>query len=135
MRTVKVWLMAAASAAALLAVASSAALAADRKLDFDENAPVLFQADRLVYDTDGKTVRLEGNVEGDSAEGHAVPTSLRTASLELVPEQNIARTDDPVTLTQPGIMQTGVGFEANLRTQRYKFLSQVKTRYEPNAAR
>ena len=59
MRSVKFWLLAAASAAALLA----AAPAADRSLTFDENAPILFQADRLVYDTDGKTVRLEGQVE------------------------------------------------------------------------
>lgn len=59
MRRVRSWVLAAASAAALL----SAAPAADRELTFDENAPVLFQADRLVYDTDGKTVRLEGNVE------------------------------------------------------------------------
>lgn len=63
MRRVRAWLLAAASAAALLASASGIGLAADRKLDFDENAPVLFQADRLVYDTDGKTVRLEGHVE------------------------------------------------------------------------
>lgn len=59
MRTVKAWLLAAASAAALLA----AAPAAERELKFDENAPVLFRADRLVYDSDGKTVRIEGNVE------------------------------------------------------------------------
>ncbi len=52
-------LLAAASAAALL----SAAPAADRKVDFDPNAPVLFLADRLTYDTDGRTVRLEGGVE------------------------------------------------------------------------
>jgi LPS-assembly protein len=58
-RPVRVWLLAAASAAALL----SAAPAADRKLEFNQNAPVLVQADRLIYDTDGKTVRLEGNVE------------------------------------------------------------------------
>ncbi|MCF5919812.1 LPS export ABC transporter periplasmic protein LptC, partial [Xanthomonas perforans] len=33
------------------------------------------------------------------------------------------------------IMQSGVGFEAGLKSRRYKLLSQVKTRYEPNAAR
>lgn len=52
-------LLAAASAAALL----GAAPAADRRADFDPNAPVLFQADRLTYDTDGRVVRLEGHVE------------------------------------------------------------------------
>ncbi|RXE20583.1 LPS export ABC transporter periplasmic protein LptC, partial [Xanthomonas perforans] len=28
-----------------------------------------------------------------------------------------------------------VGFEADLKSRQYKLLSQVKTRYEPNAAR
>ncbi len=59
----KAWLLAAASAAALVAAVAHPAVAADRKLEFDEKAPVLFQADRLIYDSDGKTVRLEGNVE------------------------------------------------------------------------
>ncbi|REN02585.1 LPS export ABC transporter periplasmic protein LptC, partial [Mycobacterium tuberculosis] len=35
----------------------------------------------------------------------------------------------------PGLSQTGVGFEADMKTRQYKLLSQVKTRYEPNAAR
>ena len=88
-------------------------------------------ADRGWVNADGSLIRLTGNVEGDSAEGHAVPTSLRTGTLELVPDQNIARTGDRVTMTQPGIMQTGVGFKANLQTRQYQLLSQVKVRYDP----
>lgn len=84
---------------------------------------------------DGNLVRLQGNVAGDSAEGHPVPTTFRTGTLELLPEQDQARTGEQVTLTQPGIMQTGVGFQADLKTRRYQFLSQVKTRYEPTARR
>ena len=42
---------------------------------------------------------------------------------------------DRVTLTQPGIMQSGVGFTANMQARQYQFLSQVKTRYEPSARR
>ncbi|MBO9718475.1 MAG: LPS export ABC transporter periplasmic protein LptC [Pseudoxanthomonas sp.] len=82
---------------------------------------------------DGNLVRLKGNVAGDSAEGHPLPTTFRTSTLELLPDQHLARTDDQVTLTQPGIMQTGVGFRANLQARQYQFLSQVKTRYEPSA--
>ena len=92
-------------------------------------------ADQGWVNADGSLARLEGNVKGDSAEGHPVPTTFRTDRLELLPDKHLARTDNRVTLTQPGIMQTGVGFEANLRTQRYKFLSQVKTRYEPSSRR
>ena len=92
-------------------------------------------ADQGWINAEGDLARLSGNVAGDSAEGHPVPTTFRTDTLELLPDQNLARTDGRATLTQPGIMQTGVGFEANLRTQRYKFLSQVKTRYEPSSRR
>lgn len=63
MHRVKVWLLAAASAAALCVGLPAPALSAEPNLKFDSNAPVLVQADRLVYDSDGKTVRLEGHVE------------------------------------------------------------------------
>ncbi len=81
-------------------------------------------------------VRLEGNVAGDSSEGHPVPTTFRTGTLELLPDQHLPpRTGDRVTLTQPGIMQTGVGFTANMQARQYQFLSKVQTRYEPSARR
>src|SRR5690606_41623773 len=70
---------------------------------------------------------------GDSDPASATPTTVRTASLELLPSQDLARTAQPVQLTQPGITQTGTGMEANLKTRQYRLLSQVRTRYEPSA--
>ncbi|AKC87614.1 LPS export ABC transporter periplasmic protein LptC [Pseudoxanthomonas suwonensis] len=93
------------------------------------------RADRGWVNADASLARLEGNVAGDSAEGHAVPTTFRTDRLELLPDQHLARTDDRVTLTRPGIMQTGVGFQANLQTRQYQLLSQVQTRYDPPTRR
>ncbi len=85
---------------------------------------------------EGDELRLRGDVEGDSpvAPG-VVPTTFRTQSLNVFPQQNLAKTADAVSMTRPGIMQAGVGFEANLKNKQYKLLSKVKTRYEPNAAR
>ncbi|HBK44913.1 MAG TPA: LPS export ABC transporter periplasmic protein LptC [Xanthomonadaceae bacterium] len=84
----------------------------------------------------GEEMRLRGDVEGDSpSSGNVVPTTFRTQSLDVYPQQDLARTPAAVTMTRPGITQSGVGFEANLKTRQYKLLSQVKTRYEPNAAR
>jgi len=88
-------------------------------------------ADRGWVDADGNRARLKGNVAGDSRGESQPPTSLRTESLELLPDKQVVRTKDAVTLTQPGIMQTGVGFKANLDTRRYQILSQVKVRYDP----
>ncbi|MCW4453495.1 LPS export ABC transporter periplasmic protein LptC [Flavobacterium sp. MXW15] len=84
----------------------------------------------------GEEMRLRGDVSGDSPRDGDIPvTTFRTQSLDVFPERNLARTDDKVTMTRPGIMQTGVGFEADLKSSQYRLLSQVKTRYEPNAAR
>lgn len=84
----------------------------------------------------GDLLKLRGDVSGDSPAGTTVPpTTFRTATLDVYPRQNLAKTADPVTMTRPGIIQTGVGFEADLKTRQYKLLSQVKTRYEPKAAK
>ena len=84
----------------------------------------------------GEELRLRGSVAGDSPnDGRTPPTTFRTDALDVLTEQNLARTDGRVTVTRPGLTQTGVGFRANLKSQQYSLLSQVKTRYEPNAAR
>ena len=82
----------------------------------------------------GDELRLRDDVAGDSPQDGTTPaTTFRTGRMDVFPQTHLARTDDKVTMTRPGIMQTGVGFEANLKTEQYKLLSQVKTRYEPNA--
>ncbi|MCH1907656.1 MULTISPECIES: LPS export ABC transporter periplasmic protein LptC [Stenotrophomonas] len=84
----------------------------------------------------GDELRLRGNVAGDSPEqGGTPPTTFRTTALDVFPERSLARTAEPVTMARPGLRQSGVGFEADLKSRQYSLLSQVKTRYEPNAAR
>lgn len=84
----------------------------------------------------GEELRLRDDVAGDSpAAPGVVTTTFRTTSLDVFPKQHLARTAERVTMTRPGLSQTGVGFEANLQTRQYQLLSQVKTRYEPNAAK
>lgn len=84
----------------------------------------------------GDELRLRQDVKGDSpTTGDVPPTTLRTQSLDVYPKQNLAKTAARVSMTRPGIIQEGVGFEADLKSHEYKILSQVKTRYEPNAAK
>jgi lipopolysaccharide export system protein LptC len=81
----------------------------------------------------GDEMRLTGEVSGDSpTTGDVPPTTLRTATLTVFPDKHLATTADPVTLTRPGIMQSGTGMQVNLQSRQYSLLSQVKTRYEPN---
>ena len=84
----------------------------------------------------GDILRLREDVKGDSpTTGDVPPTTLRTQSLDVFTKLEVTKTAAPVTMTRPGIIQRGVGFEANLKTRNYKILSQVNTRYEPNAAK
>ena len=84
----------------------------------------------------GEELRLRGNVAGDSPKDGKTPTTtFRTTTLDVFPKQNMARTDAQVSLTRPGLTQTGIGFQSDLKSQQYSLHSQVKTRYEPNAAR
>ncbi|AAO28511.1 LPS export ABC transporter periplasmic protein LptC [Xylella fastidiosa subsp. fastidiosa] len=85
---------------------------------------------------DGTLLRLRHDVKGDSpTDLGQLPTTFRTQSLDIYPNHHLAKTTDAVTITHQGIIQTGVGFEVNTKTQQYKFNSKVNTRYEPSAAR
>lgn len=79
----------------------------------------------------GEELRLSGDVRGTSPEGAAQPTLFQTQRLNVFPNKNVAATDDTVTITQPGSILSGRGFETNLKTKEYEFKSQVKSTYEP----
>ncbi|RRN80449.1 LPS export ABC transporter periplasmic protein LptC [Pseudoxanthomonas sp. SGD-10] len=98
-----------------------------------EPGPWRLSAERGWISADGELLRLEGNVAGDSDPASPAPSSFRTDVLEFLPAQDLARTDRPVRVTRPGLLQTGNGMEANLKTRQYRLLSQVRTRYEPSA--
>ena len=77
-------------------------------------------------------MRLRGNVAGDSPTvGNTPPTTFRTTHLNVFPKENRARTDALVTMTRPGMEQSGVGFELDSENNTYHFLSQSKGRYLP----
>ena len=80
----------------------------------------------------GDEMKLRGNVAGDSPAGPGVvPTTFRTDHLDVFPKDNRARTDALVTMTRPGMEQSGVGFEVDSKNNTYHFLSQSKGRYTP----
>ena len=80
-------------------------------------------------------IRLTGDVRGISPQEASVPSTLETQRLNIFPRQNLASTDDPVTITQPGSILTGVGFQTNTKTKQYQIKSQSKLRYVPKSAR
>ena len=76
-------------------------------------------------------LRLEGDVRMTSPEDGGRDVLLTTTRMTLLPEANQARSDDLVTIQQPGSRIQGLGMEVDLSTKRYEFSSQVKQRYEP----
>lgn len=83
----------------------------------------------------GDELRLSGDVKGTSPREAVVPSTFDTQRLNVFPRKDLATTDDAVTITRPGSILSGVGFEINTKTKQYTFKSQVKTRYEPKSAR
>ncbi len=84
---------------------------------------------------DGEVLRLLTDVVGTSPQQAAQPTTFKTSRLDVFPQQQLASTDEVVTITRPGSILQGRGFETNLQTKAYTLKSQVKSRYESPSAR
>ncbi|MET0655468.1 MAG: LPS export ABC transporter periplasmic protein LptC [Pseudoxanthomonas sp.] len=83
----------------------------------------------------GDEMRLSGDVKGTSPKEAAAPSTFDTQRLNVFPRKNLAVTDAPVLITQPGTILSGVGFETNTKTRQYQIKSQSKLRYVPKTAR
>lgn len=79
---------------------------------------------------EGDEVRLSGNVNATSPKG-TTPTTFATQTLNVFPRTNRADSRDAVTITRPGSIIRGRGFDANLKSKRYTLLADVRTRYAP----
>ena len=80
---------------------------------------------------DHNELRLLGEVTGTSPSQASAATTFRTERLDVFPSRNLATTDLAVTITQPGSILKGVGFQTNLKSKAYEFQSQVKSVYAP----
>jgi len=59
---------------------------------------------------------------------------MSTAFLHVIPDQNLARTDRAVTITDAATVVTAVGLELNNETRVLKLLSNVRGTYDPSKA-
>jgi lipopolysaccharide export system protein LptC len=60
-------------------------------------------------------------------------TTMKTASLVVLPDQEKARTADPIVIIQPDMVIHAVGMLANLSDGTVKLLSKSQGEYEPNS--
>jgi lipopolysaccharide export system protein LptC len=98
-------------------------------------APVTITAHQAVVSSNGEHVYFQDDVRVTrSAFGDSSELVMRTAFLHVMPDDNLARTDRTVTITDAATTVTAVGLELNSETREFKLLSNVRGTYDPNKA-
>ncbi len=94
-------------------------------------APVTVTSDSATLSSNGESAYLSGNVRlVRSAYAGNSELTVRTSWLHVIPDDNFARTDRPVEISDAHTMVTSVGLEFNSQSQILKLLSKVRGRYE-----
>ncbi len=95
------------------------------------NIPWHIHADKgLAYQTKPKKINLIGNVRIQQLPGvGSHKARLTTTQMMYFPNQNIAETKQPVTISEPGTVMHSVGFKANFHQGVIRFLSRSEAEY------
>ena len=98
-------------------------------------SPVTITASEAVVSSNGDHVYFQDDVRVTrAAHGTSSELVVRTDFLHVIPDQNIARTDRTVTITDAATTVTAVGFEINNETRIMKLESRVRGTYESSKA-
>ncbi len=96
-----------------------------------ERAPVTVRADTAEIDSGGENVYFRGDVRIDRPPYDANPRLGATTSyLHVIPDQEIAKTDQAVTMANGSSTARSVGLEFDNKTRRINLLSRVQAHYE-----
>ncbi len=101
------------------------------RVRFFSNEPdkpvVRVNADHAELLDGGVNVQLTGHVKVVRGNDEDVEKlTMTTHALQLIPNQRLARTDQPVVITRMNTTVNGVGLEFNNRTDQMKLLSRVR---------
>jgi lipopolysaccharide export system protein LptC len=98
-------------------------------------SPVTITASEAVVSSNGQHVYFQDDVRVTrEAYGASSELVVRTDFLHVIPDQNIAKTDRRVTITDASTTVTAVGFELNNETRIMKLESRVRGTYDPSRA-
>ncbi len=94
---------------------------------YGQKLPLHINAERAWISKDGKEVRLMGDVRMKrEADQHHAELLLKTTELRVFPDDEIARTQTPVTIFDGLSTLQGNGLEANNHTQTFTLLGHVR---------
>jgi lipopolysaccharide export system protein LptC len=94
-------------------------------------APLHIEADKGLISSNGEHAYFRGHVKvtREAYDGESELT-IQTSYLHIIPDQDLAQTDKPVTIRDARTIVTAIGLELNNKTRVIKLLSRVKGRYE-----
>lgn len=100
-----------------------------------KQGPVTITAREGMVSSNGENVYFKEDVKVTRA-AYADRTEMvmRTAFLHVIPDDNIAKTDRPVTITDAATVVNAVGLEMNNETRVLKLFANVRGTYDPNLA-
>lgn len=92
----------------------------------DNSTPVTAQAliARLPDSRDQVILAGDARVQHNAPKGGS--TDIRSETLLFYPEQQVLKTNKPVTIAADGVQYQAVGLEASLKTRTYQLLSNVR---------
>jgi lipopolysaccharide export system protein LptC len=100
-----------------------------------EKAPITITSNQALVSSNGENVYFQDDVRvtraafGDSSE-----MQMRTSYLHVIPDDDIAKTDRPVTITDAATTVTASGLELNSDSRIMKLQGRVHGTYDPNKA-
>ena len=98
-------------------------------------APVTITAREALVSSNGENVYFKEDVKVTrAAYGDQSEMVMLTTFLHVIPDDNIAKTDRPVTITDASTVVNAVGLELNSETRVLKLLSRVRGTYDPTKA-
>lgn len=96
-----------------------------------ERAPVKVSSDTAEVEGGGENVYFRGNVTiARPAFASNPPLGMATSYLHVIPDEEIAKTDQAVTMTEGNSTARSVGLEFDNRTRKIRLLSTVQAHYE-----
>ena len=97
------------------------------------NSPLAITAKEGLVSSEGENVYFRNNVRAVRAPyDNKSELVVQTNYLHIIPDDNIAKTDQPVTITDANIVVDAIGLELNSETRILKLHSRVRGTYEQN---
>jgi lipopolysaccharide export system protein LptC len=100
----------------------------------EQGPPVRVSAERGTVDRDGQEIRLYGNVVVvRDPVGNRPELRMDTTYLQVFPKTEVARTPEPVLITEGSSKLTGVGMEFDNAKRQLELKARVSGSFEPQS--